>query len=184
MRICILHLDLGQGGAERQTVDEALALKSLGHDVTLITSHHDPKRCFEETIDPSKAKRNQIKPKKNSAKLGDKIEVYGNWIPMDLFGRCHLLMSIFRMLWCILRMIWKRRKYDVIFVDQVPHIIPFLRGLYVNGINPDCKIIFYCHFPDLLLVPNRAKMGRWKKIYRSLFDWTEQITTACCDQLL
>lgn len=53
VKIAIVHLDLGQGGAERQTIDEAMALKANGHDVTIYTSHHDPKRCFDETIDES-----------------------------------------------------------------------------------------------------------------------------------
>lgn len=53
MKIAIIHLDLGQGGAERQTIDEAIALKANGHDVTIFTSHHDPNRCFAETIDKS-----------------------------------------------------------------------------------------------------------------------------------
>ena len=52
MRIAIVHLDLGLGGAERQTIDEALALKAGGHEVTIITTHHTKTRCFAETVDP------------------------------------------------------------------------------------------------------------------------------------
>ena len=51
LKIAIVHLDLGQGGAERQTIDEAIALKANGHYVTIYTSHHDKDRCFDETID-------------------------------------------------------------------------------------------------------------------------------------
>jgi alpha-1,3/alpha-1,6-mannosyltransferase len=40
-----------QGGAERLVVDAALGLKTLGHSVDIYTSHHDPKHCFDETID-------------------------------------------------------------------------------------------------------------------------------------
>ena len=56
MRIAIVHLDLGLGGAERQTIDEALALKAAGHEVTIITTHHTTKRCFPETVDPGTVK--------------------------------------------------------------------------------------------------------------------------------
>ena len=39
------------GGAERLVVDAAVSLQRRGHDVTIFTSRHDPKRCFEETQD-------------------------------------------------------------------------------------------------------------------------------------
>jgi alpha-1,3/alpha-1,6-mannosyltransferase len=32
-------------------VDAALELSKQGHDVHLFTAHHDPNRCFEETVD-------------------------------------------------------------------------------------------------------------------------------------
>jgi hypothetical protein len=68
LRVTFIHPDLGigtwraftvrliieifrQGGAERLVVDAALALQNQGHDVAFFTSHHDPKRCFEETRD-------------------------------------------------------------------------------------------------------------------------------------
>ena len=47
MRVTILHLDLGIGGAEQLIVNTVL--KELGHDVTLLTTHHDKNHCFEET---------------------------------------------------------------------------------------------------------------------------------------
>jgi hypothetical protein len=38
-----------EGGAERLVVDVASALKAEGHDVRILTSHHDRTHCFEET---------------------------------------------------------------------------------------------------------------------------------------
>lgn len=49
MRVTILHLDLGIGGAEQLIVNVATVIKELGHEVTILTSHHDPSHCFEET---------------------------------------------------------------------------------------------------------------------------------------
>lgn len=49
MRVTIIHLDLGIGGAEQLIVNIATVLKEIGHDVTLLTSHHDTNHCFEET---------------------------------------------------------------------------------------------------------------------------------------
>ena len=49
MKITILHLDLGIGGAEQLIVSIATSMQQLGHDVTILTSHHDVNHCFEET---------------------------------------------------------------------------------------------------------------------------------------
>lgn len=73
MKILLIHLDLGIGlslsllssslllfsffflllfligGAERLMVNLALAIQELGHTVKIFTSHHNQKRCFQET---------------------------------------------------------------------------------------------------------------------------------------
>ena len=36
------------------------------------------------------------------------------------------------------------------------------------------RIVFYCHFPDLLLTQRKSFL---KKIYRAPLDWLEEITT-------
>lgn len=50
MKIAILHLDLGIGGAEKLIISIAISLINSGHDITIYTSHHDKLHCFEETI--------------------------------------------------------------------------------------------------------------------------------------
>ena len=49
--VIFVHPDLGIGGAERLVIDAAVGLQSLGHKVTILTSHCDPKHCFEEVRD-------------------------------------------------------------------------------------------------------------------------------------
>ena len=49
--IVFLHPDLGIGGAERLVIDAAVGLQSLGHKVTIFTSHCDPNHCFTEARD-------------------------------------------------------------------------------------------------------------------------------------
>ena len=49
--IVFFHPDLGIGGAERLIVDAAVGLQSLGHTVTIFTSHCDPRHCFDEARD-------------------------------------------------------------------------------------------------------------------------------------
>ena len=69
-KIVFLHPDLGIGGAERLVVDAALALKSHGHSVHFVTNHHDPKHCFEETINGQ-----------------FNVTVIADWLPRSTFGR-------------------------------------------------------------------------------------------------
>lgn len=49
--IIFVHPDLGIGGAERLVIDAAVGLQSVGHKVTIFTSHRDPAHCFEEARD-------------------------------------------------------------------------------------------------------------------------------------
>ena len=49
--VVFVHPDLGIGGAERLVIDAAVGLQSLGHKVTILTSHCDPSHCFEEARD-------------------------------------------------------------------------------------------------------------------------------------
>lgn len=49
--IVFVHPDLGIGGAERLVIDAAVGLQSIGHKVTILTSHCDPTHCFEEARD-------------------------------------------------------------------------------------------------------------------------------------
>lgn len=51
VNVVFLHPDLGIGGAERAVLDAGLALKSKGHGVHFVTSHHDPGHSFQETKD-------------------------------------------------------------------------------------------------------------------------------------
>lgn len=50
-KVVFVHPDLGIGGAERLVIDAAVGLQTAGHKVTVLTSHCDPKHCFEEARD-------------------------------------------------------------------------------------------------------------------------------------
>ena len=82
VKVVFLHPDLGIGGAERLVVDAALALKSKGHQVHVVTSHHDPSHCFPETRDGTIP-----------------ITVSGDWLPRSIFGRFFALCAYIRMIW-------------------------------------------------------------------------------------
>eukprot|EP00762_Andalucia_godoyi_P000876 ANDGO_03719.mRNA.1 hypothetical protein len=202
--VTFIHLDLGIGGAERWVVDSAVALQMRGHRVNILTSFHDPLRCFSETRDGTL-----------------KVTARGQWIPRSWFGKFYLLFSWLRMLYLTLLLITgkngcrfsadpqspspthsrrtssslnssssvslatglssPRRKRpkatirpNVVIVDQVSIIVPILR---LAGF----KVLFYCHYPDLLLADHS---NRIKRIYRAPLDGLEAWTTAKADLVL
>ena len=144
-RIAIIHPDLGIGGAERLILDAARAVKITNPETSIWTTRYEPKRAFKDAAD-------------------FEIHVHGNYIPRNLFGLFHILFSLLRFLWLTIVCAFKSNA-DIFIVDQISAWLPILRLLC-----PKAKIIFYCHFPDLLL----AKHNSIRKIYRIPFDWIEK----------
>eukprot|EP00299_Pterocystis_sp_00344_P010400 c4638_g1_i1.p1 GENE.c4638_g1_i1~~c4638_g1_i1.p1 ORF type:complete len:211 (-),score=38.24 c4638_g1_i1:124-732(-) len=150
MRVAFVHPNLGIGGAERLVVDAALALLERGHTVHIFTAHHDPSHAFPETTDGTIP-----------------VSVLGSFIPPNLFGMFFVVMAILRMLWISLVIVFFHNQYDIVFVDQVSACVPLLR-------LSRAKIVFYCHFPDLLLTDRKTTQ---KRMYRSVVDYVEEKTT-------
>lgn len=155
--ITFIHPDLGIGGAERAVIDAALALKSRGHSVQFITSHHDQSHCFQETKDGTL-----------------KVSVVGDWLPRTIFGKFHALCAYLRMIVAAIYFVISGPKSDVIFVDQISACIPVLK-------LASAKVIFYCHFPDMLLTQRKSIL---KTIYRAPIDFIEEKTTGLADLIL
>lgn len=65
--------------------------------------------------------------------------------------------------------------YDVILADQVSVVIPLLK------LKKSTKIVFYCHFPDMLLAQHTTVLRR---MYRKPIDFVEEITTGMADLIL
>lgn len=92
-------------------VDAAVGIQSKGHKVTMYTSHHDPKHCFEETRDGTL-----------------EVRVHGDALPRDLFGRLYIVFAMLRqfalVLWILLN---EKDTYDIIVVDQLSTCVPILK---------------------------------------------------------
>ncbi|CAH8534945.1 unnamed protein product [Schistosoma mattheei] len=157
-QIVFLHPDLGIGGAERLIVDSAVALESCGYNVSIITNHHDPKHCFEETLQSNLS-----------------VTVVADWFPRSIFGYMTALCAYIRLILATLYLLFYEKKPDVTFVDQISAPIILLRAF-------GYKTIFYCHFPDLLLTKNKKFL--LKKLYRIPIDYIEQISTGMADIVL
>jgi alpha-1,3/alpha-1,6-mannosyltransferase len=72
---------------------------------------------------------------------------------------------------------FKELRPDAFFVDQLSAGLPLLRYLW-----PDTPILFYCHFPDLLLAKGRSRL--LKRLYRRPFDWLEQWSMGFADAVV
>ncbi|XP_042520773.1 alpha-1,3/1,6-mannosyltransferase ALG2 isoform X1 [Macadamia integrifolia] len=158
LNIAIIHPDLGIGGAERLIVDAAVELVSHGHNVHVFTAHHDRARCFEETLAGSFP-----------------VTVYGAFLPRHIFYRFHAVCAYLRCIFVTLCMLLFWPSFDVILADQVSIVIPLLR------IKKSTKVVFYCHFPDLLLAQHTTALRR---IYRKPIDMVEESTTGMADLIL
>ena len=158
MNVAILHPELGIGGAERLIVDAAVALQRAGHRVTIFTAHHDRARCLDETRDGTLD-----------------VRVHGGALPLHLGGRLRAPAAIARMVAVGGAALRQAGPLDVIFCDTVAHAIPLLRR------RTRAAIVFYCHFPDLLLTPPRRGWYRW---YRAPLDRWEVAGLRMADRVL
>lgn len=163
--IVFFHPDLGIGGAERLVIDAAVGLQELGHKIVIYTSHCDRTHCFDEARDGTLDVRVR----------GDRI------FPATVLGRFKILFSILRQIHLLCAITWSgelsKLKPSAFFVDQLAAGIPFLRWFF-----EDIKILFYCHFPDLLLVHGREKW--YVRAWRSGFDLIEGWGTRGADKVV
>ncbi|KAK5973977.1 Asparagine Linked Glycosylation (ALG) Nematode [Trichostrongylus colubriformis] len=151
MRVTFLHPDLGIGGAERLIVDAAVALKNKGHEVKIVTSQFDPSHAFKETQELD-------------------IMVI-KWFPRVIFGYMWALCAYIRM--CLAAIyVSLYVESDVIVCDQVSAALIVLRCLSRS------RLIFYCHFPDMLLTTRKSVL---KSLYRYFLDSIEEFSTGLAD---
>lgn len=111
-------------------MDAATSLRGVCHVEAIYTSHHDPSHCFAETIDGTV-----------------RVRQFGRWIPRTLFGQCTVLMSILRVLYVTLALVWHLRLWrgglatiDAVVLDQVPVGILVLRLLTRCKVCVDVRI--------------------------------------------
>ena len=157
MKVAILHPNLGIGGAERLIVDAAVQLQSAGHQVTIFTNHHDRARCFEPTRDGTLA-----------------VRVYGDFLPSHLGQHLRAPCAVARMLYLSCATAY-HGPFEVILCDLVAHVIPALKLL------ARAPTVFYCHFPDQLLVTRERRLYR---LYRLPIDRLEEWAMGHADRVL
>jgi alpha-1,3/alpha-1,6-mannosyltransferase len=165
LKIVFIHLDLGIGGAEQLVLQLATASQDLGHSVAIATTRCDQDHCFQAV-------------QHSDGRLASNVYIYGNWIPPNVLGGiATALCSTLRMLYISWQVTRQHRDADVVVVDVLPTSIPLL----LNRM-PRAGVLFYCHFPDKLLLRNQG--GTLKKVYRTVMDALEETTMALADTLV
>lgn len=110
------------------------------------------------------------------------VRVRGNTIiPQTILGRFWILCATLRQIHLILQITTlstelRQLRPDAFFIDQLSAGVPLLRL-----IQPSVRVLFYCHFPDKLLVQRR---GGIRRVYRWLFDGLESWSTGCADRIV
>lgn len=123
------------------------------------------------------------------------MRVRGNsFFPSSIFSRFHILLAILRQLHLLLSVYLSGELTsshtalsvsssdpsappNAFFVDQLSAALPLLYFLY-----PRAPILFYCHFPDLLLASNRAAW--WRRLWRVPFDALEGWSMRAADRVV
>lgn len=138
--------------------DAAAELLERGCEVTFFTSRYDPARCFSELCDGRV-----------------NVRVVGRHVPASIGGRLRAPSSIARMALAARAMASCRPAFDVVVCDLVSHVVPLIRRL------SRAPVVFYCHYPDLLLAPRRHGVYRY---YRRPLDRLEARGIARADRVL
>ncbi|KJH40728.1 deoxyribose-phosphate aldolase [Dictyocaulus viviparus] len=139
------------GGAERLIIDAALALQKKGHQVRVVTNQFDSSHAFKETQNLN-------------------ITIV-KWFPRVIFGYMWALCAYIRM--CLAAIyVTMFMKNDVIICDQVSAALIVLR-LFSRS-----RLVFYCHFPDVLLTNRNSVL---KSFYRFFLDAIEEYSTGLAD---
>lgn len=139
-------------------VDAATWLTRAGHEVTVFVNNHDRTRCFEASRDGTLD-----------------VRVRGSRLPHDIAGHLRAPLTLARMMALAAYLSQFRRTIDVVLCDLVPHVVPLLKACL------RARILFYCHYPDLLLTPPRRGLYR---LYRIPIDALESAGTRSADRVL
>ncbi|KAF2561976.1 hypothetical protein F2Q70_00016431 [Brassica cretica] len=73
------------------------------------------------------------------------VTVDGSFLPRHIFYRLHAVCAYLRCLFVALCVLLEWSSFDVVLADQVSVVVPLLK------LKRSSKVVFYCHFPDLLL---------------------------------
>lgn len=121
--------------------------------------------------------------------------MYGDFLPRYIFYRLHAVCAYLRCIFVALCVLFMWPSFNVILADQVSVVVPLLKFKRLTKVYKinfsqffsrisvvfsltqysfSFQVVFYCHFPDLLLAQHTTLLRR---IYRKPIDFIEELTT-------
>lgn len=159
-RVAFLRPQLGIGGSERLVVDAATQLQSQGCDVRIFVASEDGPQ-FDEI-----------------ARRDAPVDVSGSWLPAHVGGRLRAPLAVAQTARAARRLASCAGSIDVVVCDVVAHVVPFVKRLTGR------PVLFYCHFPDLLLTPAGARSSLLYRLYRRPIDAMERAGLRAADAIV
>ncbi|MDF3055841.1 MAG: alpha,3/1,6-mannosyltransferase ALG2-like [Rariglobus sp.] len=151
---------LGVGGADRWSIDAALALRAAGWDATIWTNRHVRETTFPETLDG----RVRVEVRAEAEALAGRFDRFRVW---RVLRRQRALLRAMKQ---------EGVNPQLVVCDVLPHVVPFARRLW-----PKSAVLCYCHYPDKLMAP----AGGWiYRLYRGPLDWLERRGLAAADHVV
>jgi len=92
-------------------------------------------------------------------------------------GRCKAACSALRLLYLAIR-VARKLDADIMVLDVLP------QPLFIWQWISNAALLFYCHFPDLLLQQQNSKPSSIKRIYRSVLNGMEEHSMLFADEIL
>ena len=159
--IAFLRPVLGIGGSERLVLDAAMALQRRGCRVRFfVPGRLDPVQ-FPEIADGALA-----------------VEQVRTTLPVNLGGRFRAALAIGRTRAAARALARHCGGHDLIFSDVTSHVVPLVKR------RTRRPVIFYCHFPDRLLISEGSRTSVAYRIYRRPIDRMELNGLLAADRVI
>jgi alpha-1,3/alpha-1,6-mannosyltransferase len=152
---------LGIGGAERLVLDAAIQLQRRGCRVQFYVPDAAPAPEFTEVRTGMVAVE----------------RVPSRW-PEHVGGRLRAAMGIARTKAAARALARSSPRPDLVFCDLVSHVVPLVKRLTQR------PVLFFCHFPDLLLTPESSRALPAYRVYRRRLDWNEEEGLRSADRVI
>jgi alpha-1,3/alpha-1,6-mannosyltransferase len=106
------------------------------------------------------------------------VEEVAPLLPVHIFGRLRAAMAIGRTVAAANALVRAPTAYDLIFCDVTSHVVPFVKR------RTGRPVLFFCHFPDLLLTTGASRASLVYRKYRRLIDRLETAGLLAADRVV
>ena len=106
------------------------------------------------------------------------VERVPTWLPVHIGGRVRSPLAIARTAAAARALARSPQPPDLIFCDVVSHVVPLVKRLTGR------PVLFFCHFPDLLLTAEGSRGSLAYRLYRRPLDRREEQGLRAADRVV